>query len=252
MRFSKLSKKFIPKFKKHIPELLTGIGTTGMIVTTIMAVKATPKAIMIINEKEIELRVDKLSTKEKVKATWKCYVPATITGIASVACIIGASSVSLKRNAALATAYTLSEAALKEYSDKVVDIFGEKKEQSVRDAIAKDKIDSNPVSEQTIIRTNKGSTLCFDPWSSRYFYCDIEDMRKSANNVNYQMLNDGCASLNDFYYEIGLDDIKPGFDIGWRAIDGPFELKFSSQLTQNKEPCLVLDFTIQPKYNYEY
>ena len=38
---------------KHSPEILTGIGIAGMIVTTVMAVQATPKALILIdNEKK--------------------------------------------------------------------------------------------------------------------------------------------------------------------------------------------------------
>lgn len=38
--------------KKHSPEILTGIGIAGMITTTVMAVRATPKALILIEEKE--------------------------------------------------------------------------------------------------------------------------------------------------------------------------------------------------------
>ena len=37
---------------KHSPEILTGLGIAGMITTTILAVRATPKAIKKIEEKK--------------------------------------------------------------------------------------------------------------------------------------------------------------------------------------------------------
>ena len=129
--------------KKYSPQILTGIGIAGMIATTITAVKATPKALQLIDEREIKEN-KRLSTTEVIKTTWKCYVPAAVTGTLSVACLIGASSVSLKRHAALATAYTLSETALKEYQEKAVEVVGEKKEQAIRDAVVKDKLAGNP------------------------------------------------------------------------------------------------------------
>ena len=113
MNLSNMVKSVGATMKKHSPEILTGIGVAGMIATTVMAVKATPKAILLINEKEVELKVEKLTLAETVKTTWKCYIPAAITGVSSIACIIGASSVNARRNAALATAYTLSETALR-------------------------------------------------------------------------------------------------------------------------------------------
>ena len=100
--------------RKHSPEILTGIGIAGMIAATVTAVRATPKALQLIDNKEIS-DGKRLNTQEIIQTTWKCYVPAAITGVLSVACLIGASSVNAKRNAALATAYTISETALKEY-----------------------------------------------------------------------------------------------------------------------------------------
>ena len=67
---------------KHSPEILTGIGVTGMITTTVLAVKSTPKALILIEEKKKELGTDKLTTIEVVKAAWKPYIPALELGIA--------------------------------------------------------------------------------------------------------------------------------------------------------------------------
>ena len=39
---------------KHSPEILVGLGITGMVTTTVLAVKATPKALMLIEEKKKE------------------------------------------------------------------------------------------------------------------------------------------------------------------------------------------------------
>ena len=39
--------------KKHSPEILTGIGIAGMTAAAVMAVKATPKALRMVDEKEI-------------------------------------------------------------------------------------------------------------------------------------------------------------------------------------------------------
>ena len=100
---------------KHSPEILTGIGIAGMITTTILAVKATPKALTLVEDKKKELELyptDKLTTIETVKATWKCYIPAAVTGITSITCLIGANSVNSRRNATLATACNLSATAL--------------------------------------------------------------------------------------------------------------------------------------------
>lgn len=249
-KLSSISKGIRGAITKHSPEILTGIGIAGMITTTIMAVRATPKALILIEEKKEEIDVDKLTPIDLIKTTWTCYIPAAITGGLSIICLIGASSVNARRNTALATAYTLSESALKEYQEKVIETIGEKKEQTVRDAIAKDRIDKNPVSSREVIITEKGNTLCYDAISGRYFKSDIDKIKKVENELNRRMRDEMYISLNDFYYEIGLNPIGIGDDLGWNIDHGYIELNFSSQLTDDGNPCLVIDYQVAPRYEY--
>ena len=138
------------------PEILTGLGIAGMITTTVLAVKATPKAIRLIEQAEDREKAE-LRPIDKVKVAWKPYIPAALTGVASVGCLIGASSVNARRNAALATAYQLSTTALSEYKEKVVETIGEKKEQQIREKIAQDKVDKKPVSRSEVIIAGGGN-----------------------------------------------------------------------------------------------
>ncbi len=236
---------------KRSPEILTGIGIAGMITTTVLAVKATPKAMELIEERKTQEWTDKLSPLEVVKVAWKPYIPAIVTGVTSTFCLIGASSVNSKRNAALATAYKLSETALTEYREKVIETIGEKREQTVRDKVAEERVKKNPVSKNEVIVTNTGKTLCFDPISARYFYSSIEKIKRAENELNKEMLHafSGYVSLNDFYDEIGLDHTSVGDDLGWNT-DKLIDINFSSQLNDNGEPSVVLDYAIAPNYNY--
>ena len=250
--------------RKHSPEILTGIGIAGMISTTVLAVRATPKALMLIEEKKREKKFavikdggdPDLTKLEIVKTAWKPYIPAAVTGVASIACLVGASSVNARRNAALATAYALSETTLANYKEKVVETIGEKKAQEVKDAIAKDKVENDPVSRKEIAITDKGETLCYDALSGRYFKSDIEYIRRAVNNLNERLLFDTHISLNEYYDEIGLEEIFPmGENLGWTvdpdsANKGLIELDFSSQLAEGT-PCLVVGFSNAPRYDYE-
>ena len=243
---------------KHSPEILTGIGIAGMVTTTVMAVRATPKALELL-KKEEEYRIinrendiiEKISNIDTVKICWKCYIPAGITGILSVACLISASSVSVRRNAALATAYSIAETSLKEYQNKVVETIGEKKEQTIRDAVVKEKIDAHPTKESEIIFVGDGETLCYDVLSGRYFKSKIDKIKKAENDLNRRMRDEMYISLNDFYYEVGLPYIKIGDDIGWNIDrEGYIDLRFSSQLNDNDEPVFVIDYGCGPRYDY--
>lgn len=235
---------------KHSPEILTGLGIVGMFSMTVTAVRATPKALILIQKEKETQNTDKLSWQKKVKASYKCYLPSAAIGIVSTACLVGASSINLRRNAALTTAYMLTEATLKDYRNKVVETIGEKKEQAVRDAVAKEKIEKKPLKNQTVVLTGKGETLCYDAISDRYFKSDIETLKQAANAMSRRLLVDTYVSLNDFYWEIGLKTIKIGDSIGWNVDDGLIEPTFSAQLADDGSPCLVLDYDIAPRYDY--
>ena len=246
----KMTRGFV---SKHSPEILTGIGVTGMITSTVLAVKATPKALELIEEAKTggDFYCEKLPVKTVIKVAWKPYIPALITGVASVTCLIGASAVNSKRNAALAAAYAISEKTLVTYRDKVIETIGEKKEKELRDKIAQDDVNKNPVSNSPVIITSKGKTLCKDTLSGRYFYSDIDAIRKTVNELNRQMTYQNYISLDEFYNEIGLDSIKNGSRLGWNLDDGLIELEFSSCLTENEEPCVVVDYLRPPKYDFD-
>ena len=247
---SKFAKSLRTTITKRSPEILTGIGIAGMLTTTVLAVRATPKAMQLINTERIESNVDELTVIETVKVAWKPYIPAIITGVLSTVCIISASSVNLRRNAAIATAYQISQTALTEYKEKVVETIGEKREQTVKDKVAKKNIDENPVSKNSVIITDKGNTLCYDITIGRYFKSDIEKIKKAVNEVNRRLVYDQYISLNDFYSELGLEHTELGDELGWNLDDGLLELDFSSQLTDDGTPCVVISYVVAPKYDY--
>lgn len=236
---------------RHSAAILTGTGIAGMITTTVLAVRATPKALALLEERKNREKTDRLTALETVKTAGRCYIPAVLTGALSVACLISGSSVQERRNAALATAYSLSETALKEYRDKVVEVVGETKERSIRDEVAKERLQRQPEGNREIIVTDRGNTLCFDNLSGRYFYSDIEKLRKAENDINRRLRDEMTISLNEFYEEIGLPSIGVGDDIGWSIDKEYLEIFFSAQLTQDgRTPCLTMNYDVSPEYNY--
>lgn len=251
--------------KKHAPEILTGMGVAGMVATTIFCVKVTPKAMDLIADEQRKRRVavksadgstqeeiteaEQLKPIDYVRVTWKLYLPPVALGVASIACIIGSTSVSLRRNAGLAAAYAITETKFSDYKDKVKELLGDKKEQETRDSIAQDSIKKNPVNKNDIIETGFGETLCYDPMSGRYFHSDIDQIKRSLNYLNHQMLYDESVTLNDLYDILKLDPTKLGEDFGWNMDrNGLIEPSFSSQLADDGTPCVVLDFIEGPFY----
>ena len=65
------------------------------------------------------------------------------------------------------------------------------------------------------------------------------------------MLLEGYVSVNEFYDEIGLNNTSEGDKLGWKVEKGLIELNFSTQLSDNGTPCLVIDFKEPPRYGFD-
>ena len=237
--------------RKHSPEILVGLGITGMLSSMVLAVKATPKALSLIDDQKLRLGEEKLTPIETIKVAWKSYVPSGILSILSISCIIGATNINLRRNAALATAYTISERTLVNYKNKVIDAIGEKKEKKIQEELAQDKVDKNKINDNQVIITSNGETLCMDSLSGRYFKSDIETIRKAVNDLNRQLTFQHYISLNEFYDELGLKHIKNGSYMGWNLDDGLIEVYFNTALADNGQPCIVMEYDISPRYGFD-
>jgi hypothetical protein len=239
--------------EKNAPAILIGLAILSGGTAVVLAVKDTPKALKRIEDKKQETGVDKLTPLETVKATWTCYVPTALAFTFAAGCAVGSQSIHAKRHAALATAYKISETALVEYRDKVVETIGEKKEQAVRDKVAQEQIDKTPLVPDEVIYTGKGTSLFLDPLSKRYFISDKQILHAAENKINKRMMQGFCgsASLNDFFSEIGLEpvDDSVGYTLGWNA-EYQIDLDIRPGESKDERPCFVLRHYNPPKYGY--
>lgn len=244
---------------EHRTSLMVGGGIAGMVIAGVTAVRVTPKASMLLEERRCSKHDaylenteanPQLTIKDYIQVTWKYYLPPIALATVSAGAIIFAHKVDRKENAALAAAYAISESRLKEYSEKVLETVGEKKEKEVRNAIDKDRVNNNQPVDGEIISTGQGDTLCMDAWNGRYFYSDIEVLRRAAVDLSRAVLNDETVTLNDFYDRIDLPQTKNGDFFAWEIGNHHemIELSFSSQLDFKKRPVLVMDFKFAPTY----
>lgn len=250
---------------KHSPEILTGVGIAGMITTTVLAVKATPKAMELIEEAERQKHADihgqyhrverePLTKLEVVKAAWKPYIPAAITGTLSTACLLGASATNYKRNAALATAYQVAATTLADYKEQVVESIGEKREKTIREKVAQKQLDRNPEVTTEVIITGNGEVLFVEPVSMRSFTFDINRLDKVINDLNYRMVvgMEEYISLSEFYDEIGLPRTSVSDEIGWNlGKDGQIEISRHACTTSDGKPALMLEYQVAPRRGFE-
>lgn len=234
---------------KNSPTILTSCSVAGTIGTAVLAAKAHVKAVKSLENE------GPITTKEKFKRVWKYYIPPVVMGTATIACTIGAHSISLKRSAALAGAYAIAETSLKEFKDAAQEIVGEEKVKEIKDKIIDDKIKENPPSPNEVRMLGDDKTLCYDTYSGRYFTSTINDIKTAVNAVNTELFSDLRVSLNDMYYALGLSPVKLGAERGWdfndaidRRKDFPIEARFTSHLAEDHTPCLAVEFHPEPDY----
>ncbi len=76
---------------QNLPAILTGLGIIGVVGTAYFAGKGSLEADKKLKEYEEEKKVSRkdIPFKEKLKVTYKYYIPATIAGLGTVAAIVG-------------------------------------------------------------------------------------------------------------------------------------------------------------------
>ena len=133
-----LAHKASRRLKRSTPTILTCLSAFGLVATTVSAVKATPKAMRLIEDAKQTDQYD-LSKPEILCLTWKCYIPTVLIGTSTLACIFGANMLSRRQQAALSSAYALVSQSYKEYTDKVKELYGEETHKTIMEAIVKEK-----------------------------------------------------------------------------------------------------------------
>lgn len=125
--------------KKHGATILTYVGVTGVVITSISVAKATPKAMKVL-ELAKEEKGEELTFLEKVNVAAPAYIPSVLIGAGTITSIIGANLMNKKQQASLMSAYLYLDSTFKEYRAKVNTLYGEEADKEVQEALMKDKI----------------------------------------------------------------------------------------------------------------
>ena len=208
--------------KRNSSTILTVLGGAGVVATAVTAVKATPKAIKLIEVYE-EQKGEDLTTLEKVKVAGPHYIPAILIGAGTIACIFGANVLNKRNQASLMSAYALIDNSYKEYKKKVEELYGKEANTQVQQEIAKDKYKENDIQKED------DELLFYDEFSGRYFNATMERVLVAEYQVNRELHNTGHDTLNHFYEMVGLNPIDGGDALGWSE-GGNYERYWQSWL----------------------
>lgn len=219
--------------RKYSPVALSCIASVGVVVTAVVAVKATPKAVVKIHadsRKNHDGDPYAYTKKEAVASAWKCYIPAAAIGASTIACIMGANALNRRQQAALTSAYALVQNSYKEYKDKLKELYGEETHNAIVDSIMSEKCKDISISatggwfnssldfgegmEPEIVRT------FYDSFSQRYFETTIEKVIQAEYHLNRNFMFAGTIPLNDFYEFLGLEKTELGDAVGWSSVNG--------------------------------
>lgn len=240
----KIVNSVLSTMKRRSPLILSSVAVSGVVTTAYLTGVATWEAADVIHKDEFVSGTHsnrKQRLKERAKLTWKLYIPAAASGVVTIFCVVGTTRVGNKRTMAAQAAFVVTERAYSEYRDKVIEEYGEKKDEKIRASIAEDRVRKNPPPAQEILITGPGNVLCCELLTGRYFASDMEALRKAQNDLNAMLIRQDCASLEEFYYIIGLQPTSYSSDMGWTS-DKMMDLEFSTVLSDDGRPCLAFSY----------
>ena len=222
----------------HYPNILSALGVTGFITSVIMAAKAAPQAKGILEEADEETPLI-----EKIKAVAPLYAPTAGMILISTACIVASNRAHRHRYASLLALYSIGEKTLQKWQDSVLEEVGPKKAEKVRERVVSPNEDPVP----TAILLDQDRVLFFDTFTGRYFRTNsVETVRRKINDLNEQLLTGDWISLNEFYYELGLERVDFGDECGWSSYQGNIQVEFDSFI-KDDGPVVSISFMVKPK-----
>jgi len=228
--------------------VLTGLGVAGVATTAYLAGRSSFKAARLIDE--LEARTDdEVTPVQKVKTVWTLFVPPVLAGGLTIASIIAANRIASKKMAALVIASGISERALSEYKERVVEKFGENKARDIRDDVATYRVAEDDVLNKEVVVTGTGEVLCYDMHTGRYFMSSMEAIKRAENHINYELVHFCSASLSEFYHEIGLPPTSYSDAVGW-DVNNHMEVHVTTVMSSDNRPCLAIDFSNPPVPEY--
>ncbi len=256
--FSTYLDKISTKLQKHSPEILATAGVVGVVVSGVMACKATTKLSDILDESketvekihdciengEMELAEEYTSedAKKDLTITYaqtgikliKLYAPSVILGTLSVTSILTSNNILRKRNMALTAAYATVDKGFKEYRNRVVERFGEQVDKELKYNVKSKKVDTIEVDSETgkekkvkkeanvSVGDTEGYTHVFDntsqAWERNNDYNEMF-LRAEQNYANDLLRARGHIFLNEVYDRVGLPRTKAGQVVGWVYAD---------------------------------
>jgi hypothetical protein len=229
------------------PGILTGLAVAGTVTTAVLAGKAGYSTALLLQTDWAGVGGEP-TRKQEIQMVWKEFIPAAVSGVATVTCVIAANHIGTRRTAAIAAAFKLSEQLTEEYKERVIKTLGAQKEEKLRSELAADRMGRVDGAETIII--SGPEVVFYDELSGRFFKNEMENVRKAVNDINFKINNYFHASLTDFYDLIGLNGTSFSDEVGWNT-DELLDMTYSATLLQDGRPAIAISFNTTPIRGYD-
>lgn len=237
--------------KRNSATILTVMGAAGVVATTVTAVKATPKALLLLEQAKEE-KGDDLTTVEKVKIAGPAYIPTVVLGVSTIACVLGANVLNQRNQASLMSAYALVDRSYKDYRKKVDELYGTEAGEQVRAGIAKDNYEENQV------EVVDGERLYYDFYSGRYFNATPATVKRAEYELNRTLMLDDGVFLNEWYQHLDLEPLEHGWNFGWAACANSdmywqtwVDFNHEKTVMEDGLECIIVSFNQEPYPDFE-
>lgn len=250
-------------FADNRSNIVTALVATGVISTTIRAIKDTPKVNLMIDEAVAEKGED-LTKKEKAVIYAKGYWKTIAIGTGTLVLLVGNRVLDQKSMTGLVGAYVAAENKIQSIKESIKETVDEETQKKIADKTTEKEIEKNPPEEPnnclpaTYGNNNGGLTLFWDDFSGHWFWSTREKIMDAANRCNIILLHEDRVSLDYFYEELGIDtSILTGM-FGWNVWNGINEvmIDFDSEWGDYDDPSKgkqygVIRFRHEPTIYYD-
>lgn len=215
---------------KNSNSLFGALSVIGLGATIYFVAKGQMKADEILSKREefykefAEKEAPKLTRKEKIKRTWKCFIPAAIATVCTVASIVACNYISWKKITGLSATAAFLAADRDNIERFARDKLGDEAVDKVKEAVFKKEVVDKETGEvKTVVKfvpvdvvdTNQGNTITIDKYSGRVFRSSKEAIDKAFSDIFEDLKEYEYADLNNLYEKLGLSKTDFGSLMGW-------------------------------------
>lgn len=247
--------------RRNSPKLLAILAAMGTVSTAFATARATPKALLLIQEAEAQKGED-LTALEKVKVAAVPYVPAVLLGSATIACIFGVQMLNRKTQSSMTSAYALLDQGFKDYRRKLKELYGDEADKKVIEALAVEKSQTVYINasyldgpcDLALEENSSKPVLWYDEYSKRFFTASLEQVLMAEYHLNRNYILRGEAVINELYEFLGLEPTDWGTEAGWAPMDeGMFWIEFNHIPAKLDDGSVfyIIEMPFEPILNYD-